>query len=262
MKIFFIGDIVGKCGRRLVFDLLPKLIHQYQLDLCIANVENVAGGLGVTPAIARQLLDSGIQVLTSGNHIWDKKEVLEYIAGERRLLRPANYPAGVPGYGSTLISLPSGDKVGIINLAGRVFMQSLDCPFRVGKLEVDSMRSHTAVIIVDFHAEATSEKIALGWYLDGKVSAIIGTHTHVQTADERILPQGSAYITDVGMTGAFDSVIGVKKELVFRRFIYQLPVRFEAAKGDPCLSGLYLEVDGKSGRALACKRMQIRVGKK
>jgi hypothetical protein len=258
VNIFFIGDIVGKCGRKLVFELLPTLINQYQIDLCIANVENAAGGLGITPTIAHQLLDSGIQVLTSGNHIWDKKEVEEYLTGERRLLRPANYPAGVPGYGSTIISLPSGGKVGIINLAGRVFMQSLDCPFRVGKLEVENMRAHTPVIIVDFHAEATSEKIALSWYLDGEVSAVIGTHTHVQTADERILPQGSAYITDVGMTGAFDSVIGIKKELVFRRFIHQLPVRFETAKGDPRLNGLYLKVDENTGRALAVERIQIK----
>ncbi len=211
MNIFFIGDIIGKCGRQLILEHLPNLINQYRIDLCIANVENVAGGLGVTPTIARQLLDSGIQVLTSGNHIWDKREVTDYINTESRLLRPANYPPGTPGKGSTLIELPSGDKVGVINLAGRVFMQSLDCPFRVVMAEIESLMPQASVIIVDFHAEATSEKVAMGWYLDGKVSAVIGTHTHIPTADERILPQGTAYITDVGMTGPFDSVIGVKK---------------------------------------------------
>jgi hypothetical protein len=261
VNIFFIGDIVGKCGRRLIFELLPNLINQYQVDLCIANIENVAGGMGITSPVACQLLDSGIHVLTSGNHIWDKKGVEEYIAGEKRLLRPANYPPGTPGYGSTMISLPSGDKVGVINLAGRVFMQSLDCPFRVGLAEVESMRSQTPVIIVDFHAEATSEKIALGWYLDGKVSAIIGTHTHVQTADERILPQGSAYISDAGMTGAFDSVIGIKKELVLKRFIHQLPVRFEPAKKDPRLNGIFLEVDGETGRTVSLERIQVNLEK-
>lgn len=257
MNILFIGDIVGKCGRQLVLNALPNLINQYQVDLCIANVENVAGGMGLTPAIGRQLLDSGIQVLTSGNHIWDKKEVLDYITAEKRLLRPANYPPGTPGNGSTVISLPSGEKAGILNLAGRVFMQSLDCPFRVGMAEIENLRSQTSVIIVDFHAEATSEKIALGWYLDGKVSAIIGTHTHIPTADERILPEGSAYITDVGMTGAFDSVIGIKKELALRRFTHQLPVRFEPAKKDPRLSGIFIKIDGKTGRALELKRIQI-----
>jgi hypothetical protein len=258
VNIFFIGDIVGKCGRRLILEQLPSLISQYNVDLCIANVENVAGGMGVTPDIAHKLLDAGIQVLTSGNHIWDKKEIQEYLKYESRLLRPANYPPGAPGYGSTIVSLPAGDKVGIINLAGRVFMQSLDCPFRVGMAEVEKIRSQTSIIIVDFHAEATSEKVALGWYLDGKVSAIIGTHTHIQTADERILPQGSAYITDVGMTGALDSVIGIKRELVLRRFIQQLPVRFEAAKQNPCLSSLYIKVDEKTGQAQALKRIQIR----
>ncbi len=258
MNIIFIGDIVGKCGRQLIFEHLPDLINQYQVDLCIANVENVAGGLGITPAIARQLLDSGIQVLTSGNHVWDKREVEEYITQERRLLRPANYPPGTPGYGSTTIDLPSGDTVGILNLAGRVFMQSLDCPFRVGMAELEKLMPQASVIIVDFHAEATSEKVAMGWYLDGKVSAIIGTHTHIPTADEHILPQGSAYITDVGMTGAYDSVIGIKKELVLKRFLYQLPVRFEAAKKDPRLCGIFLEVDAKTGRTMSVERIQIK----
>jgi metallophosphoesterase (TIGR00282 family) len=261
VNIFFIGDVVGKCGRQFILNYLPDLLNQYKIDLCIANIENIAGGMGVTSDIAGQLFDLGVNVLTSGNHIWDKKEIEDYLTREKRLLRPANYPPGAPGYGSVIVGIPSGCTVGVLNLAGRVFMQSLECPFRTGMAEVESMRSKTRVIIVDFHAEATSEKIAMGWYLDGKVSAVIGTHTHVQTADEKILPQGTAYITDVGMTGAFDSVIGIKKELAIRRFLHQMPVRFEAAKHNPGLNGLYLKVDEQSGRALTMERIQVGLDK-
>ncbi len=258
MNVLFIGDIVGKCGRKLVFNLLPELINDYQIDFCIANIENVAGGSGITPALARQLLDADINVLTSGNHIWDKKEIEGFIGSEERLLRPANYPPGVPGFGSVLVRLASGINVGALNLAGRVFMNSLDCPFRTAIAEVENLRKYTSIIVVDFHAEATSEKIALGWYLDGKVSAVIGTHTHVQTADCKILPKGTGYITDAGMTGGFDSVIGVKKEQVLKRFLQQTPVRFEPSGGDARLCGLFLKINEKTGCCTEIKNLQIK----
>jgi len=257
VNVLIVGDIVGSAGRRVVKEMLPGLISRYMVDLCIANVENAAGGVGVTPEIAGELLLSGIQVLTSGNHIWDKKEIAEYISAESRLLRPANYPPGTPGSGSCLIELPGRRKVGILNLAGRVFMRELDCPFRVADQEVERLKHQTNIIIVDFHAEATSEKIALGWHLDGRVSAVVGTHTHVQTADESILPQGTAYITDIGMTGPFNSVIGIKKESVLQRFITQLPVRFEAAKGDPRFNGVFIQIDPASGKAQHIERLNI-----
>ncbi|MDP3804812.1 MAG: TIGR00282 family metallophosphoesterase [Candidatus Omnitrophota bacterium] len=257
MKILFIGDIVGEPGRRAVKELLPKIKKRESLDFAIANGENVAGGSGVTPPLADELFSYGIDVLTSGDHIWKRKEILERIESDKRILRPANYPKEAPGFGSAVIESESGEKVGIINLIGRVFMQAVECPFRVAREEVDRMKkANTRVIVVDIHAEATSEKIALGWYLDGMVSAIVGTHTHVQTADEKILPNGTAFITDAGMTGPFDSVIGRKKEQILARFITQMPARFEMAEGDVQLHGVVLDIDEKTGKANSIKRIQ------
>lgn len=256
MKILFIGDIVGEPGRRAVEKLIPKIKKREDIEFVIANGENVAGGSGVTPALADELFEHGVDVLTSGDHIWKRKEIVEKLDSDRRLLRPANYPPNVPGFGSSVISSESGIDVGVINLIGRVFMQPLECPFRSVKEILDKMKGKARVIIVDIHAEATSEKIALGWYLDGMVSAIVGTHTHVQTADEKILPGGTAFISDAGMTGPFDGVIGRKKEQILTRFITQMPTRFEMAEGDIQLHGVILDIDEKTGKANSIKRVQ------
>ena len=256
MRILFIGDIVGEPGRRAAKELLPKLKRKESLDFVIANAENAAGGSGITPALADELFSYGIGVITSGDHIWKRKEILERIESDRRILRPANYPKEAPGFGSTIVESESGISIGVINLIGRVFMQAVECPFRVGKEEVDKLAGKTRIIVIDMHAEATSEKIALGWYLDGLISAIVGTHTHVQTADEKILPNGTAFITDAGMTGPFDSVIGRKKEQILTRFITQMPARFEMAEGDIQLHGVILDVDEKTGKANSIKRVQ------
>ncbi|MBI5144347.1 MAG: TIGR00282 family metallophosphoesterase [Candidatus Omnitrophica bacterium] len=256
MRILFIGDIVGEPGRRAAKELLPKLKRKESLDFVIANGENAAGGSGITPALADELFSCGIGVITSGDHIWKRKEILERIESDRRILRPANYPKEAPGFGSTIVESESGIAVGVINLIGRVFMQAVECPFRASKEEVDKLAGKARVIVVDMHAEATSEKIALGWFLDGLVSAIVGTHTHVQTADEKILPNGTAFITDAGMTGPFDSVIGRKKEQILTRFITQMPARFEMAEGDIQLHGVILDIDEKTGKANSIKRVQ------
>ena len=256
MKILFIGDIVGKPGRRAVRDLLPDIVEEQRIDFVIANCENAAAGFGVTGEIVEELFSARIDVLTSGNHIWDKKEVTAVMEDEKALLRPANYPAGAPGWGSVVLPVPGGKTVGVINLAGRVFMNPLDCPFRTAEREIQEMQKRTGVIIVDIHAEATSEKIALGWYLAGRVTAVLGTHTHVQTADNRILPGGTAYITDVGMTGPFDSVIGIKKDAILERFLLQIPNRFEVAKGDVHLQAVVVEIDA-AGRAVAIDRLDV-----
>lgn len=257
MNILFIADIVGKPGRRAVAGLIPSLIDQYQLQLCIANGENAAGGFGLTEQVVRELCKSGVDVITSGNHLWDRKEILSLLDQDPCLLRPANYPPQVPGCGSAVFRTPGGVPVGVLNLQGRVFIQETDCPFRVADRELETMRELTKVVVVDMHAEATSEKVAMGWYLDGRVSAVIGTHTHVQTADECILPGGTAYITDVGMTGPHDSVIGVKKEAVLERFLTQLPTRFETATGDVRFCGAVIEVDENTGRSKAIHRLKI-----
>jgi len=250
------GDVVGEPGRRAIKMLLPKLKSSEKLDFTIANAENVAGGSGVTPSLADELLDSGVDVLTSGDHIWKKKEIFGYIDTCKRLIRPANYPQGAPGAGSTVVKSDSGVSVGVINIIGRVFMQALECPFKAAKAEVDRIKDKARVIIVDMHAEATSEKVALGWYLDGTVSAILGTHTHVQTADEKILPYGTAFISDVGMTGPFDGVIGRKKEQILQRFLTSLPMKFEIAEGDIQLQGVVVDIDDKTGKANSIKRIQ------
>jgi len=255
MTILFIGDIVGRPGRDLVQKGLRALVEHYDVDFTIANAENAAAGFGLTRDIGDTLLDWGIDVMTSGNHIWDKKEVLEYIPGEPRLLRPANFPAGVPGRGSCVAQTRYGRSVGVINLMGRVFMAPLDDPFAVALREIDAVRHRARIIFVDVHAEATSEKIAMGWHLDGRVTAVIGTHTHVQTADERILPGGTAYLTDAGMTGPHDSIIGMEKEPSLARFLNGMPAKFEPAAGNPRLNGAVIEADDKTGRATKITRI-------
>ena len=259
MKILFIGDIVGKPGRRAVQEILPSLIGNREIDLVIANCENAAAGFGVTRDVVEELYDAHIDILTSGNHIWDKKEVLGFIEDYETLLRPANYPGIVPGKGSVLMPTAAGDYVGVLNLAGRIFMQPIDCPFVTAKKEIVRLKAKTNVIIVDMHAEATSEKKALGWYLDGEVSAVLGTHTHVQTADDEVLPGGTAYISDVGMTGPFDSVIGIKKDTIIERFLTQVPNKFDVAKGDIRLQGVLMDIDAQSGRANAMERISVKL---
>jgi len=256
LKILFIGDVVGRAGRQALSSRLHRLVDEHQVDLVVANGENAAAGFGLTANIVTELLDLGIDVLTSGNHIWDKREICDHLDRQERLLRPANYPPGLPGRGAGIFSTSAGLQVGVVNLEGRVFMSNLDCPFRASEQLIEEMRRHTPIILVDFHAEATSEKMALGCYLDGRVSAVVGTHTHVQTSDERILPGGTAYITDVGMTGSRDAVIGIRKELAIEKFLTQRPVRFEVAKKDPWLCGVLIEVDEKTGRALKVERIQ------
>lgn len=258
MNILFIGDVIGRPGRNAVKQLLPQIKQAKKISFSIINGENVAAGVGLTPKTVNELFSYGIDVITSGNHFWDKKNVAEIIDTEKRLLRPANYPPGVPGHGSVEVEVAGGVKIGIINIAGRVFMSSLDCPFRKVKNEIENLCKKTSIIIVDIHAEATSEKIAMGWFLDGKVSAVIGTHTHVQTADEVILPGGTAYITDIGMTGSRNSVIGVKKELVLHRFLYQIPIKLEVASGEAELCGVILDIDPITGKANSIERIQMR----
>lgn len=249
MKILFIGDIVGKPGRQAVKDLLPGLKSEYQMDIVIANGENAAGGRGLTKEVAYELFDNGIDFITMGNHTWDQKTIIDFIDSENKLIRPANYPKGVPGKGYGYI-LKNNHKIGVINLAGRVFLPPLENPFGMAGQIINTMLAEgIKVIITDFHAEATSEKVAMGWFLDGKVSAVLGTHTHIQTADARILNKGTAYITDIGMTGPRDSVLGVKKEIIINNFITQMPVKFEVASGVYQLNAVLLEINEQNGRA-------------
>jgi metallophosphoesterase (TIGR00282 family) len=260
VKLLFLGDVVGKPGRQALSYELHRLVDRYLVDLVIANGENAAGGFGITEETAKDLFGCGIHLLTSGNHIWDKKDALPFIKKEERLVRPANYPEGTPGQGSAIVRTAGGIKVGVLNLEGRVFMNNLDCPFRVADREIERLKGETPIIFVDFHAEATSEKAALGFYLDGRVSAVIGTHTHVQTSDERILPGGTAYMTDAGMCGAFDSVIGVRKEEAIERFLTQLPTKFEVAKKNIRLNAVVIEVDEVSGKAVSMERISVSCG--
>lgn len=259
MKIFFIGDIVGKPGRRAVSALLPGVIEQYGIHFVIANGENAAAGFGVTKDVVEELFASRIDVLTSGNHIWDKKEVEEFIEDYDALLRPANYPANVPGRGSVVMPTSSVADLGVMNLMGRVFMIPIECPFRTADKELAKLNLKTKVVIVDMHAEATSEKQALGWYLDGRVSAVLGTHTHVQTADEGILPGGTAYISDVGMTGPFDSIIGIKKDTIIKRFLSQVPMKYDVAKDNVWMQGVVIDIDESSGKSLSIERVNIKM---
>lgn len=260
MRILFIGDIFGRPGRDIAHRAIPALVKQYDLDLVVANVENSAAGFGVTGDIAETILKSGVDVMTSGNHVWDKKEVLEYIPRQPKLLRPANFPAGVPGRGSWIGATRTGEQAAVINVMGRIFMAPLDDPFAVVLREVEAARARARVIIVDFHAEATSEKVAMGWHLDGRVTAIFGTHTHVQTADERLLPKGTAYLTDVGMTGPHDSVIGVQVEAALGRFVNGMPARFEAASGGARLNAIVITADSATGKASAIERLNFSSG--
>jgi metallophosphoesterase (TIGR00282 family) len=257
VKILFVGDIVGKPGRQALSRELHRLIDRHTIDIVIANGENAAGGFGLTVEVAKELFNHGIHLLTGGNHIWDKKEQVPLILADGRILRPANYPAGALGVGSAIVTTPGGVKVGVLNLEGRVFMKSLECPFLVADREIKRLKQATSIIFVDFHAEATSEKSALGWYLDGQISALVGTHTHVQTADERILTQGTAFLTDVGMTGSFDSVIGMGKEETIHRFLTQLPAKFEVGKKDIRLNAVVIGVDEVSGKAVSIERINI-----
>jgi 2',3'-cyclic-nucleotide 2'-phosphodiesterase len=257
MKILFIGDIFGHPGRRIVREMLPDLVAEQAPDLILANGENAAAGFGITPSLVDELLDLGIELLTSGNHIWDRKEIVPYLAEhvDGRLLRPANYPDGAPGHGLYLGRTRGGVAYAVLNLQGRVFMPSLDCPFRAADSLLAAIPAEVKVRIVDMHAEATSEKVAIGWYLDGRVTAVIGTHTHIPTADERILPEGTAYITDLGMTGPYDSVIGIEKRTVIEKFLRQMPARFEVARGDVRLCAVLIDADPDSGRARFIRRI-------
>ena len=260
IKILFIGDIVGSPGRAAVKKLLPAIRKREDIDVVVANAENSAGGSGITSRTARDLFQSGCDVLTSGDHVWRRPEVVEVLHREANVLRPANFPKMTPGKGSVIFKTEAGHKVGVICLLGRVFIDALvESPFKVVVEEIKLLKAETPVILIDIHAEATSEKVALGWFLDGEVSAVLGTHTHIQTADESILPKGTAYITDVGMTGPYDSVIGRKKEKIIERFLTGMPTRFELGTEDIQLHGVVLEVDEKTGKALAIHRVREKV---
>jgi 2',3'-cyclic-nucleotide 2'-phosphodiesterase len=257
MNILFIGDIFAKPGREIVRRALPALVDDRGIDLVIANVENSAAGFGVTGDLADAILGYGVDVMTSGNHIWDKKEVLEYIPRQPRLLRPANYPAGVPGRGVWLGQTRTGEPVGVVNVMGRIFMTPLEDPFAVAVREVEALRAKTRIVIVDFHAEATSEKVAMAWHLDGRATAVLGTHTHVQTADERVLPRGTACMTDVGMTGPHESIIGVAVEPALSRFVTGMPTKFEAALGPARLNAVIISADPATGKATGIERLNL-----
>ncbi len=258
MNVLFIGDVFGQPGRDILLQYLQSIQSHYSIDATIVNGENAAGGFGITPQIAEEFFASGVDLITSGNHIWRQKEISGYLEQTNRLLRPHNMYADSPGsgYGIIIDNLPK--PLAVINLIGRVFMDNSDCPFRVAEQILADIRKQTNLIVVDFHAEATSEKKALGWFLDGKVSAVLGTHTHVQTADEQILPRGTAFISDVGMTGPHESVIGVDKDVIIERFVTQMPLRFVVASGSPQIHGVILEIDQQSGRANSIKRLSIR----
>ena len=263
MKILFIGDIFGRPGRTIVKDRLPELRKRYAVDLVIANCENAAAGFGITPPLAEELFDLGIDVMTTGNHVWDKREIIDYFqmadgnphSPARRLLRPANLSQGLPGWG-VYEGQKNGVAYAVLNLQGRVFMGSSDDPFRYVDRLLEQIQAK--IVFVDFHAEATSEKVAFGWYLDGRVTAVVGTHTHIPTADETMLPKGTGYITDVGMTGPYDSVIGVKKEQVIEKFLSGMPARFESANSDVRLCAVVVECDEQTGRATRIERLMLK----
>ena len=259
MKILFIGDVVGKSGRRALRRFLPELQDQTEADLTVVNAENAAGGFGVTAGVLEEFLEqSEIDVLTSGNHIWDKREALDLIQDEPRLLRPHNYPVGTPGSGWVVATASNGVQVGVLNIMGTVFMHpTLDCPFSSAHQALEKRPSGVKVVLVDFHAEATSEKVAMGWYLDGRVSAVVGTHTHVPTADERVLPQGTAHISDVGMTGCYNSVIGMETAGVLKRFVERVPERFEVASGPASVCGVIIDVDETTGKSRSIARVRV-----
>ncbi len=257
MKLLVAGDVVGKAGRNIVRSGLAHLRSQEDFDLIVVNVENAAAGFGVTPDIAGKLFDLGIDVLTTGNHVWDKKEIFGYLEREPRLLRPINYPDPCPGAGSFVATTATSMPLAVVNLQGRVFMPLIDCPFQAIDRELEALRTKTKHVLVDLHAETTSEKTAMAWYLDGRVSAVVGTHTHVPTADERILPKGTAYITDLGMCGPYDSVIGMAPETSLPRFLTAMPTKFETAKGNPWMCGVVIDVDEDTGLASDIRRFKL-----
>ncbi len=260
MRILFLGDVVGRPGRRAVTSVLPRLVAREGVGFVVANCENASGGKGIDPDAAEELRDAGVDVLTSGNHVWQHQAIVAYMRDSTRLLRPLNFPPGVPGRGWVVqTARQSGVRVGVVNLIGRVFMGPADCPFRAAETAVEAVRRETPITLVDMHGEATSEKVGMGRFLDGKVSVVVGSHTHVQTADERILPGGTACLTDAGMCGPEDSVLGVRTEQVLRRFLTQMPTRFEVAAGPALVQGLFVDVDEVSGRATAVRRLQERV---
>lgn len=251
MKVLFIGDIVGNPGRKTAREMIAVLKKEMPFDYCIANGENSAGGTGITYVVAQELYKTGVNAITLGNHTWSKKEVTNFIDSENRIVRPANYPQELPGKGSVIID----GKLGIVNILGRVYMDGVDCPFKAAEREVEYLKSFVKIIIVDMHAEATSEKCALAWHLDGRVSCVAGTHTHVQTADERIFPCGTAFISDVGMTGPYEGIIGVDRNLVIEKFLTHMPVKFEVAKGPVQFNAIHLTIDDKTGKTLEIKRL-------
>ncbi|RKD75312.1 MULTISPECIES: TIGR00282 family metallophosphoesterase [Sinobaca] len=256
MKLLFVGDVVGSPGRKMITEYLPKLKKKYKPAVTIVNGENAAGGRGITEKIYKGFLESGAQAITMGNHTWDNREIFEFIGNAPRLVRPANLPAGVPGVGCTYVKINTLE-VAVINLIGRTFMQASDDPFQKAEELIEEARARTPFVFVDFHAEATSEKQAMGWTLDGRATAVVGTHTHVQTADERILPEGTAYLSDVGMTGPRDGILGMERESVLYKFKTGLPARFEVAQGREQLSAVLIDADDKTGRAVSIKRIQI-----
>jgi 2',3'-cyclic-nucleotide 2'-phosphodiesterase len=257
INIIFAGDVVGEPGRRAIRELLPKLREEHQAEFCVVNGENSAGGAGITPKIFSELREAGADVVTTGDHVWDNKEILSIVGGETRLLRPANYPVRAAGFGSVVVESPAGIKFGVLNLMGRTFMKDLDCPFHVAERELENLRKQTSIILVDMHAETTSEKIAIGRFLDGKVSAVIGTHTHVQTADEQVFPGGTAFLCDAGMTGPHESILGREIEPIIKKFITQMPQRFEVAKKGIQLNGAVIKVNAETGLALNIKRLSV-----
>jgi metallophosphoesterase (TIGR00282 family) len=257
LKILFVGDVYGKPGRRAAAELTPRLIESRGIDLCVVNGENVAGGFGITENLAKKIKSYGADVITMGNHVWDRKETIPFIMKSKDILRPANFPPGVGGAGACVVESRKGFPAGVISLQGRTHMKELDCPFRVGQQIVHDLRRQTSVILVDFHAEATSEKIAFAHYVDGQVSAVIGTHTHVQTSDERILRGGTAFITDVGMTGPQDSVIGARKAEAIQRFLTQMSIRLEVATDDVLFCAVAIDVDETTGKARGIERLRL-----
>ncbi len=257
MKFLFIGDIVGQRGRQCVARLVPELRASRGIDVVVANGENAAGGLGATPQVLQELLRAGVHVITLGNHTWRKKEMAPDIDRFPMVARPANYPRGVPGKGSVVYELADGRKIAVVSVVGRVFMEAFACPFETARAECESLRKWTPTVLVDIHAEATSEKVALGWYLDGQCTAVLGTHTHVQTADERVLPEGTAYMTDVGMSGPIDSVIGIERDRAIHKFLTGMPNEFKVAKGPACLCGAIVDADDATGKAKSIERIAL-----
>jgi len=257
VKVLFIGDIVGGTGRKMVQDFLPKIKSKYEIDVTLINVENMAGGFGITPTTVEEMYQAGANLLSGGNHSFDKKEGIAVLEDDPYIVRPANFPEGTPGRGWASYSLSADKKIALINIMGRTFMDPLDCPFTKVTELLKEVKKITPNVIVDFHAEATSEKVAMGWHLDGKVSAVVGTHTHIQTADERVLEQGTAYISDLGMTGPYDSVIGMKKEPIIEKFITKRGRKFETASQDPWLCGVVIDIDETSGKARSIERLRI-----